>query len=103
MAGTSRTMRMPMIAIAGCDGAGKSTLVRNLAVALASRGFETEIVDKWDLFDVTQFPECAFLAGGPERLKQCGPAMDGVGRALLSFWVIALRPQPSVARPGSKG
>jgi len=85
---------MPMIAIAGCDGAGKSTLVRNLAVALASRGFETEIVDKWDLFDVTQFPECAFLAGGPERLKQCVPAMDGVARALFIFWMIALTLKP---------
>jgi dTMP kinase len=86
--------RMPMIAIAGCDGAGKSTLVRNLAAALAERGFETEIVDKWDIFDASRYPECAFLAGGPERLKQCVPAMDGVARALFIFWMIALTLKP---------
>lgn len=81
---------MPMIAIAGCDGAGKSTLVRNLAAALAGRGLDVEVVDKWDVFDPAQHPECAFLAGGPERLKQCVPAMDGVARALFIFWMIAL-------------
>jgi thymidylate kinase len=85
---------MPMIAIAGCDGAGKSTLVRNLAAALAERGFETEIVDKWDLFDASRYPECAFLTGGPERLKQCVPAMEGVARALFIFWMIALTLKP---------
>lgn len=92
---------MPMIAIAGCDGAGKSTLVRSLAVALADRGFETEIVDKWDLFDPARYPECAFLAGGPERLKQCVPAMDGVARALFIFWMIALTLKP--IRHGAAG
>jgi thymidylate kinase len=81
---------MPMIAIAGCDGAGKSTLVRNLAAALADRGFETEIVDKWDIFDAARYPECAFLAGGPARLKQCVSSMDGVARALFIFWMISL-------------
>lgn len=81
---------MPMIAIAGCDGAGKSTLVRSLAAALVERGFETEIVDKWDIFDPARHPECAFLAGGPERLKQCVSAMDGVARALFIFWMISL-------------
>jgi dTMP kinase len=85
---------MPMIAIAGCDGAGKSTLVRSLAAALVDRGFEAEVVDKWDVFDPARYPECAFLAGGPERLKQCVSAMDGVARALFIFWMIALTLKP---------
>lgn len=81
---------MPMIAIAGCDGAGKSTLVRNLAAALVARGCDVEIIDKWDIFDPARHPECAFLDGDQDRLKQCVSAMDGVARALFIFWMISL-------------
>jgi len=78
------------VAIAGCDGAGKSTLVRGLAAALAARGIDVEVVDKWDIFDPAAYPECAFLDGDRERLKRCVASMQGIARALFVLWMIAM-------------
>jgi dTMP kinase len=79
-----------LIAVAGCDGAGKSTLVRSLAAALERRGLAAEVVDKWDIFDPARYPECAFLDADQDRFKTCVAAMDGVARTLFIFWMIAL-------------
>ena len=81
---------MPLIAIAGCDGAGKSTLVRALAAELSAEGLGVEIVDKWDVFDPARYPECAFLDRDRERFKLCVSSMEGVARALFVFWMISL-------------
>lgn len=93
---------MPLIAIAGCDGAGKSTLVRNLAAALARRGHDVEVLDKWDIFDAQRYPECAFLGDDQEQLKRCVSAMDGVARALFIFWMISLTLKPLRAAAAGK-
>jgi dTMP kinase len=85
---------MPLIAVAGCDGAGKSTLVRNLASALAAQGHDVEVLDKWDIYDAQRYPECAFLGGDQDQLKRGVAAMDGVARALFIFWMISLTLKP---------
>ena len=79
-----------LIAIAGCDGAGKSTLVRSLAAELALHGRDVEIVDKWDIFRAADYPECEFLNRDREQLTRCVSAMDGIARALFIFWMISL-------------
>ncbi|MDA2051661.1 hypothetical protein PDM87_26870 [Bacillus cereus] len=79
-----------LISFAGCDGAGKSTQVKNVANWLSLKGFEVEILDKWDILDVSKFPECRFLKDDLDDLRVCIAEMDGISRAMFLFWSISI-------------
>lgn len=82
-----------LIALVGCDGAGKTTLVRRLGGWLIARGEDVSFADKWDVFDREAFPNARFLRGDRGSLARHISCMPGVGHALFIFWTIALTVQ----------
>lgn len=79
-----------LIAFAGCDGSGKSTQVKNTATWLREKGFQVEILDKWDILDQEKFPECRFIHTELEDLRVCIAEMEGISRAMFLFWSISI-------------
>jgi dTMP kinase len=67
---------------------------------LARRGYETSVIDKWDILDHERFPECRFIGVELDELKRCMASMPGISRALMLFWTLAItltRPHPEGA------
>lgn len=90
-----------LIALAGCDGAGKTTQIRGLRARLAARGYSVSVLDKWDVLDTAKFPECRFLRPDLEELKRGIADMDGVSRALIFFWTLCFTlTKDRLDRPG---
>lgn len=79
-----------LIAFAGIDGAGKSTQVNRVYEWLNEEGWETEIVDRWDILDAEKFPECRFIRSSRSEVRVCNSEMEGLGRAMFLFWTISL-------------
>jgi dTMP kinase len=82
-----------LIAFTGCDGCGKSTQLRRAEQWLKSRGVAVHVVDKWRLKDRSLVPECRFIGGSLEELKQCIAEMEGPARALFLFWTLTITAQ----------
>jgi dTMP kinase len=79
-----------MIAITGCDGAGKSTIVAEVVAWLRASGRDVELIDKWDIMDRDRFPECRFIGVPLRELRSCVSSMDGIAQALFLFWAISI-------------
>lgn len=79
-----------LVAFAGCDGAGKSTQVRRVGRWLEERGWQVEVVDRWDILDEEKFPECRFIRAPRSEVRVCNSEMEGIGRAMFLFWTISL-------------
>jgi dTMP kinase len=78
------------IAFTGTDGAGKSTQSVLLQQWLATQGYRVKVLDKWDIFDHSKFPECRFIHGQLPELRECIAEMEGPARALFLFWSIEI-------------
>lgn len=79
-----------LIAITGADGSGKSTITRMVSEALAAVGISSMRVDKWDIYNVNEHPECRFLRGPLSELRQCISEMSVPARTLFLFWSMYL-------------
>lgn len=79
-----------LVAFAGCDGAGKSTQVERVRRWLEDRGWQAEVVDRWDILDEEKFPECRFIRAPRSVVRVCNSEMEGLGRAMFLFWTISL-------------
>ncbi|HEY0479793.1 MAG TPA: hypothetical protein VGD37_19875 [Kofleriaceae bacterium] len=79
-----------LIALAGCDGAGKTTQIEALRARLSARGYCVSVLDKWDVLDTERFPECRFLRPDLGDLKACIADMEGVSRAMIFFWTLCI-------------
>jgi dTMP kinase len=75
-----------IVVIAGCDGAGKSTVTRRLTERLTADGLAISRVDKWDIYDFDRHPECRFLTTPLPQLRQCISEMSVPARTLFLFW-----------------
>jgi dTMP kinase len=78
-----------LIVITGCDGSGKSTVVRWLTQELSAQGCKVHVVDTWALNQPDRYPECKFLSNDVREIKQCGTAMRSPERTLFLLWMIA--------------
>lgn len=79
-----------LVAFAGCDGAGKSTQVGRVRQWLEERGWQAEVIDRWDILDPEKFPECRFIRSSREEVRVCNSEMEGLSRAMFLFWTISL-------------
>jgi thymidylate kinase len=79
-----------LVAFAGCDGAGKTTQVERVRQWLEERGWQAEIIDRWDILDAEQFPECRFIRSSRNEVRVCNSEMEGLSRAMFLFWTISL-------------
>ena len=77
-----------IISFVGTDGSGKSTAVKHLTQALRDGGTEVQVLDKWDIYDFEQHPECRFLQSPLTLLRKCISEMPGTSRAMFIFWSI---------------
>jgi dTMP kinase len=91
-----------LVAFAGCDGAGKSTQVRRVRQWLEERGWQAEVIDRWDILDLEKFPECRFIRSSREEVRVCNSEMEGLGRAMFLFWTISLTLQKFDLRDPSR-
>jgi dTMP kinase len=93
---TLRTHKNPsrgidmLVALAGCDGAGKSTQAKRVAEWLRQRGWQCEVVDRWRILDPEIFPECRFIRSSREEVRVCNCEMNGLSRAMFLFWTLSL-------------
>ena len=80
-----------LIALAGCDGAGKSTQAKLVAHWMEQRGWSSEVVDRWHILDHEKFPECRFIRSPRELVRVCNCEMNGLSRAMFLFWTLSMR------------
>jgi dTMP kinase len=78
---------MVLVAIVGCDGAGKSSAVQLLRTEL-SREFRVKQIDKWNVLDSATFPEYRFMIPDLPTLRRCVSDMPEVTRTLFVFWTL---------------
>jgi len=85
---------MIMLAIVGCDGAGKSSVVRSLKSRLGQQ-FQVRQIDKWDVLKSSIHPQYRFLVQDLPALRRCVSDMPEVTRTLFLFWMLhgTLTPQ----------
>jgi dTMP kinase len=82
-----------LIALAGCDGAGKSTQAKRVVQWLEQWGWQSEIVDRWHILDRETFPECRFIRSAREEVRVCNSEMEGLSRAMFLFWTVSVTMQ----------
>jgi dTMP kinase len=82
-----------LIALTGCDGAGKSTQANMLLQWLERRGWQSQVVDRWQILDPGMFPECRFIRASREEVRECNTDMEGLSRAMFLFWTLSMTMQ----------
>src|SRR5712691_7077591 len=79
-----------LITITGADGSGKSTITRMVKEKLTSSGINAVQIDKWDIYNFEQHPECRFLKEPLSELRKCISEMSVPARTLFLFWSMYL-------------
>ncbi|MEA3035258.1 MAG: hypothetical protein QOH04_1017 [Sphingomonadales bacterium] len=80
-----------LIAIAGPDGAGKSTLTKALQQALRQRGVDAVRLDRFDIVDPQLSPASRFIDADVPTVRQSVLAMPtATARLLFILWSMAL-------------
>lgn len=80
-----------LIAIAGPDGAGKSTLTKALHAALSARGVDSVRLDRFDIVDPQLSPASRFIEADVLTVRQSVLAMPtATARLLFILWSMAL-------------
>jgi thymidylate kinase len=79
-----------LVALAGCDGSGKSTQAKRVVGWLEQRGWQSEIVDRWHILDSETFPECRFIRTSRDEVRVCNSEMEGLSRAMFLFWTVSV-------------
>lgn len=79
-----------LVAFAGPDGAGKTTQVKRVSQWLEQAGWQTEIIDRWDILNADKFPECRFINSTRQEMPICIFEMEGLSRAMFLFWSVSL-------------
>jgi len=79
-----------LVAFAGPDGAGKTTQVKRVRQWLDQAGWQTEIIDRWDILDAAKFPECRFIDSTRQEMPLIISEMEGLSRAMFLFWSVSL-------------
>lgn len=80
-----------LVAIAGPDGAGKSTLTKALHKALCVRGIDAVHLDRFDILDPSLSPTCGFIRADTLGVRQSVLAMPtATARLLFILWSMAI-------------
>lgn len=79
-----------LIAVAGIDGAGKSTLVNEVSKALISTGRTTRHVDRWNIVGNQDFPTARFLKPDVKDIRSCVAQMPSSARLLFLLWTMSM-------------
>lgn len=80
-----------LVAVAGPDGAGKSTLTRELHRALCDRGVDSVRLDRFDILDPRLSPASAFIDTDVTTLRESVMAMPTAApRLLFMLWSMAI-------------
>lgn len=87
-----------LIAIAGPDGAGKSTLSKRLVQSLRQRGLDAVRLDRFDILDSQVSPASGFIDTDVLTVRQAVLAMPSASaRLLFILWSIAVTVSQAVA------
>lgn len=90
-----------LIAIAGPDGAGKSTLSGVLAQMLRDRGHDAICLSRFDILDPELSPASAFIDCDILTVRQSVMAMPtATARLLFTLWSMAVTAASQLAVPG---
>lgn len=79
-----------LIAIAGADGAGKTTLSKKLSGVLQQRGINAIRLDRFDILNPELCPPCSFIKSDANALRQHALAMPSPARLLFLYWSMTL-------------
>lgn len=79
-----------LIAIAGSDGAGKTTLCRKLQSALSEKNVPAVRMDRFDILDHDLCPSAAFVRDGRDSLREHALHMPDPARLLFILWSMAM-------------
>lgn len=78
-----------LLTITGTDGAGKSSVADFVYQKIKARLRENVIlIDRWDIFQNSDFPECDFITAPINQIKTSISSMEPHARALFIFWKI---------------
>ena len=84
------TRAMPIVAICGNDGAGKSKNIAGLKAYLLARSLPFDSVDKWDILDSRMHSTCSFISTQLNPLRVQISEMPSPARMLFLMWSISI-------------
>ncbi|MFC4035373.1 thymidylate kinase [Streptomyces polygonati] len=93
-----------IVSLVGTDGAGKSSVSREVSARLAAAGLTVEHVDRWDIVDNPAYPSARFMRPDVPDTRLCVAEMPNPVRFLFLMWSIAaalLARIPAAAGPGT--
>ncbi|MET9736275.1 thymidylate kinase [Streptomyces sp. NPDC006458] len=79
-----------LLALAGTDGVGKSTLTREVVAHLERRGRQVQTVDRWDIVDSPHYPAARFLDHDIKAIRRCVADMPAAPRLLFLMWSMGM-------------
>jgi thymidylate kinase len=87
-----------LIAIAGADGAGKTTVSKLLVERLNASGRSARYVDRWDIVGSARYPAADFLLDDVPHIRGRVPEMPPQPRLLFLLWTMALAASETAVR-----
>lgn len=81
---------MRLVAVAGADGAGKSTVTSQVASRLADTGLDVRRVERWDIVGNARYPAARFLDHDVTDIRSCVADMPEQARFLFLMWSLEM-------------
>lgn len=85
-----------IVALAGCDGVGKTTAIRLLLEELARRGRSARLVGRWDIVGNEAYPATRFIHPDIKDLRECVASMPPLPRFTFLMWTMHMALEPYV-------
>jgi dTMP kinase len=83
-----------IVALAGSDGVGKTTILLRLVDELISNGHSARAVGRWDIVDNPAYPSTRFLKADIRDLRNCVAAMPPTPRLMFLLWTMHMSLSP---------
>jgi dTMP kinase len=86
-----------IVALAGTDGVGKTTILRRFIDALLEKGHSARAVGRWDIVDNPAYPATRFIKSDIQDLRDCVAAMPPIPRLMFLLWAMHMALEPHLA------
>ena len=86
-----------IVALAGADGVGKTTIVSRVVERLIESGHSARAIRRWDIVDNPAYPATRFIKRDIRDLRNCVAAMPPIPRLMFLLWTMHMSLAPYLA------